>query len=163
MVFSRKISRAKWEKALEACNNMPDISSFPADTLTSDMRTSGNTLSVWDVENQEDAVLAMMTNNNSRIERVDILYLDDLRGVNIKSSKGNTAVADLIERHKDIEQLNYDSLGIVAGIFLDAYRRQSFRSFTKKEIKNILQKAIDNGRITIDKLNPDVRKIVLEN
>lgn len=33
----------------------------------------------------------------------------------------------------------------------------------KKEIKNILQKAIDNGRITIDKLNPDVRKIVLEN
>ena len=67
MVFSRKISRAKWEKALEACNNMPDISSFPADTLTSDMRTSGNTLSVWDVENQEDAVLAMMTNNNSRM------------------------------------------------------------------------------------------------
>lgn len=96
---------------------MPDISSFPADTLTSDMRTSGNTLSVWDAENQEDAVLAMMTNNNSRIERVDILYLDDLRGVNIKSSKGNTAVEDLIERHKDIEQLNYDSLGIVAGIF----------------------------------------------
>lgn len=156
MVFSRKISRAKWEKALEVCKD--NIDSFPADTLTSDMRTTGNTLSIWCVDNLEDTVLAMMANDNARLERIDILYMNSLKNLETMKTEGNTKVKELIDKHIDLVNLNYKSIGEAAKLFLTAYKEKSYKSYKKTEIKNILLRAIQENKIKLEEFNDNVQK-----
>lgn len=160
MVYARKITRSKWEKALTACEKNDgtiDISNFPADTLTSDLRTSSNKLSVWCVESIEDAVLAMMANESSRIETIYILALNDLSSFELQESPGDTKVEDLIKKHRDIASLNYGVLGLVSKKFLNAFHDKHYHAFKKSDIQRILRNAIEQNRLSVDDLNESVQ------
>lgn len=157
MFFSRKIAKAKWEKAKEACGNSIDIDEFPADTLTADLRTSQNTLSLWCVENLDDVVLAMMSNDQSKLETINILYLEDISGLKTHDTPGNTTIDALQSKHKDIYNLNYRDLGVVAKKFLGAYVNNNCKTYYRKDIKKILNDAISKHKIDKTKFNESVR------
>lgn len=162
MVYTRKISRGKWEKALELCGNNEDlnIDFFPADTLTSELRTSDNTLSIWRVNSLDDAVLAMMSNEHSSLETIYILHTINLpeSDFQIKNTDGNTVVEDLIHNHVDIVNLNYSSIGKVAKFFLQKFQSGNYKKYSPSDIKKILNTAIKNGRLKPEKLNDKVQK-----
>ena len=83
MIFARKIARAKWEKASEECSSLENIDNFPADTLTADLRTKDNTLSIWHVANTDEAVLAMMATENASLETIHILYINEIENLQL--------------------------------------------------------------------------------
>ena len=64
--YIRVINRPYWPSE-EKINNGIDIQKLEARTITQDLRTKDNTLSIWCIDNPEDAVLAMVLNAN-RIE-----------------------------------------------------------------------------------------------
>ena len=70
------------------------------------MRTTGNTLSIWCVDNLEDTVLAMMANDNARLEYIDIFYMNNLKNPETIKTEGNTKVKELIDKHIDLVNLN---------------------------------------------------------
>lgn len=76
--LSRKFSRSKWE----GCDPYkPD--EIPADAITSDLRTSANTLSFWICTDEEVArrdlrttVLAMAA-NYERLDKIDVCWISE--------------------------------------------------------------------------------------
>ena len=160
MFFARKIALSKWKKAEEACAINNTIDDFPADTLTVDLKASGNELSIWCVDALDDAVLAMMTNEKAHLETINILYLDDINGLMTKDTKGNTFVKDLQDKHKDIYNLNYKEIGNVAIKFLDAFKNKKVKTYNLQQIKNVLNTAIDTGRVDFNKFNEKSKGIL---
>ncbi|MBR4908838.1 MAG: hypothetical protein IKZ43_07495 [Acidaminococcaceae bacterium] len=157
MFFSRKIARAKWEKAKELCGNPDNIDSFPADTLTADLRTSENTLSIWCVEDLDDVVLAMMSNEQSKLETISILYFEDINELKTHDTPGNTKIEELKSKHKDIYDLNYKELGTVAKKFLKAYVNNKYKTYYKKDIQKVLNDSIRKKRVDKTIFNESIR------
>lgn len=157
MIFARKIARAKWEKASEECSSLENIDNFPADTLTADLRTKDNTLSIWHVANTDEAVLAMMATENASLETIHILYINEIENLPIVDFDGDTYVEDLVKQHKNIHSLNYKSIGTLAKIFLSAYKNNQYKTYKASEIKQILHSAITNKRIDVGKFNSSIR------
>lgn len=100
MKLLRKITHSKWREWDEA-----SIDNIPADALTVCMRTKGNTLSFWrvDDENQNKALLALL-GSLQQIESIDVVYVDSaaLEGVELISTPGETAFKDLADLHVDV-------------------------------------------------------------
>lgn len=163
--LGRKFTLAKWSE-LE--------NSVCADGVTYCLRTSGNTLSFWKSENLdnssiEDIVLAFVANGD-KVERLDIILLDeqffDENELSVENTDGNTKVEDLIKNHRDVVSLNIRKLEILSSEILqkvkeygnleeevDIENYPNIRRFTVDEIKNILNKAIDDKRISEDSLS----------
>ncbi len=160
MIFARKISKGKWEKALEACpEDENGVDNFPADTLSLDLCAKKNELSIWVVEScdaLEDVVLALMGNESSHIERIYILYVDNLSDFELKENPGNTKIESLKNNHRDIISLNYKKMGELAKLFLDAYRNNKYKSFSESKVKNIIRRAIENDRVSKEDFNSSI-------
>ncbi|MFX4420202.1 hypothetical protein ABTA42_19415, partial [Acinetobacter baumannii] len=86
-IFVRKISKAKWPSEEEIAEKALDSEIIPfvrADALTTCLKTSQNTLSVWAVENCTDAeiekaILALITNTKlERLNRIQIVYFSSV-------------------------------------------------------------------------------------
>ena len=116
MFLARKITRAKWEPKQGFADG-----EIPADAVTADLRTQGNSLSLWQcgdatMHEVEEAALALATAGN-QVDKLDIVWLsdDDLNadGQNWAETEGRTPVTDLIRRHVDLSLLDYGRLGKV--------------------------------------------------
>ena len=117
--LARKIDRGKWSD-LEKIAGVDDI---PSDPITANLRTSDNTLSLWRVDTKDKTeldkiFLALAT--GPRFDKIDaisivLVYETTLLGkVDIIESEGDTAVAELKHLHRDITNVNYKKLGIIA-------------------------------------------------
>lgn len=161
-VFVRKISRAKWPDDSIAGNiNNGDIS---ADAITACLRTAANTLSVWSIpseEHLEDAVLAILA-AGEKIETIDVAQLSPERlhasGIEYRQSAGETKVLELVKSHFDLVCLTYGKLGIVAQQVLDSIVDGKVQRFTIGRLKEILRRAIEEGRLSPDELSEKMKK-----
>jgi len=131
----RKITRAKWRDSLSG----EDIS---ADAITNCMKTTGNTLSTWTVQTRDEipeAVLAIVS-AHEHIDTIDVVCLDLLslknQGLRFQSTPGKTPVEDLKDRHRDISNLTYKSLGIVANHILNEIKEEKTERTPKAKSKN---------------------------
>lgn len=163
--LGRKFTLSKWSE-LE--------NSVCADGVTYCLRTSGNTLSFWksvdlDDKSIEDIVLAFVANGD-KIERIDIILLEEdffaKNDIGIEETDGNTKVDDLVKTHRDVVSLNIKKLEILSLEMLslvkeftridneeEIERYKKIRRFTVDEIKAIIKKAIDDGRVTEEGLS----------
>ncbi|HGW8299013.1 TPA: hypothetical protein ACNRNA_003693 [Acinetobacter baumannii] len=101
-IFVRKISKAKWPSEEEIAEKALDSEIIPfvrADALTTCLKTSQNTLSVWAVENCTDAeiekaILALITNTKlERLNRIQIVYFSkENDNLHCKSLKYNNKI-----------------------------------------------------------------------
>src|SRR5574344_1662236 len=110
MSFLRAISKGKWETNAVTS----DIS---ADSVTGDLRTKENTLSVWKINNDTDIDNYCMITalNRDRISKVDYIVINEEElqalGIETKPIKGLCkAFADetIKESHYDMVDINYD-------------------------------------------------------
>lgn len=120
----RMLERQKWEKLKES---KEDIFTTPADTITSELRTKSNTLSLWLIKSLDElsgAVLALAVGRN-RITRLDILLLDEddfeKKGLSIVNSpdSGLSPYTGYNQFHYDLTDMDYEKLGLFSEIIIE--------------------------------------------
>jgi hypothetical protein len=156
----RKITRAKWDN-----KDGLDLDETPADAVTADLRTSGNTLSFWKIETQSDdefcmTALALITAAQC-IERMDLAWVENdsicTNKITIISSDGRTPVTSLRSNHVDLANLDLGRLCKIAGFIVEALSLGQYRRFTKLELIQIIIDAVKKNLVSIDDLEPDVK------
>jgi len=159
--LTRKITRAKWESGDEL-----GADEIPADAVTADLRTTGNTLSFWKIENPSDeeiriTALALAT-GAERIDRLDLAWVEEDGfqddGLSLNPNDGRTPVVSLRKNHVDVTKLDLDRLCKVAVSVSQAISRGQHQRFTKKELINIIVEAVGKGLLSLSDLAPNVRE-----
>lgn len=160
MFLARKITRAKW-----ATKEGLTADEIPADALTIDLRTRGNSLSFWQCPSNatndvEEAALAIAT-GREHIEKLDIIWLhdEDLKadGQFLKSTEGRTAVTSMATMHVDASRLDYVRLGRIARRVITAIEANRYRRFTRARVKSLIEEALEQGRIDQGALHEGLR------
>lgn len=152
----RRISRAKWDKIGDE-----DVS---ADAITSCLKTYQNDLSVWRISSEEelnDAILALISGSKqTKLSTLHYVIIDeDLaleKGLSLKETPGDTVAIDLVDSHRDIEELTYVKLGVVKDLILECIENEKASFMTKKNLKDLLKEAIESGKIQKETLNPEL-------
>ena len=160
MFLARKITRAKWEISEEL-----SIGEVPADAVTIDLRTQGNSLSFWQcptdtLSDVEEAALAIAA-ASERVDRLDIVWLDDEElqadGQTLRNTAGSTPVTDLASQHVDVSRLDHIRLGRVALRVVAAIEADRYHRLTKARVKKLIVEAIEQGRIEVAALDERLR------
>lgn len=169
-IYVRKISKAKWPSEEEILAKEFDAEIIPsvrADALTSCLKTSQNTLSVWAVENSTDeeiekAILALITNAKlERLNRIQVVYFSKEEvlslGLPLEASDGDTVIESLSKLHNDLVDLNYEKLGKVSQLIISSLRLESVKTYNEKKLKTMLLKAIQEGVVDQKLLHPSLQ------
>ena len=159
--LARKITRAKWDARGDFA-----AGEIPADAVTADLRTSGNTLSFWKLEllgNDEICRTALaLATAAERIDPMDLVWVHEeivtANGIILNPSAGRTPVAALREDHVDMEKLDLDRLSSVATFIRDALALDQHKRFTRTELIGVIAEAVSNDLLSLDDLQPKVRK-----
>lgn len=143
----RKISRAKWSPS-NINDNPFDI---PSDTITKDLKSTTNTLSVWEVLNVssiDEAVLAIVSSGD-RIDTIDIVWIPKNELVSKKidciSTPGATPITSLINNHVDLSNLTYFKIGLFAESIMNNISSSNIKRYNKSALKKLFNSSIQNG------------------
>lgn len=156
--FIRRVTKSKWQNQLDKLSNI-----ISADAITSCLKTKDNEMSVWSVDNIEDAILALASTNTS-IAIVDIVELDAKRLNQLKfkvhQKNAKTPAEQLNNKHYDIVGLNYTTLGVIANEIASETTKNSeyIKRYSAAAVKKILKDAITDGKIKMDALDENLRK-----
>ncbi|MCY4209919.1 MAG: hypothetical protein OXE97_02540 [Gammaproteobacteria bacterium] len=165
MFLARKITRAKWESQHEL-----SADEIPADAITSDLRTRGNSLSFWQCGIAErgqldEAVLAIAAGRDS-VEKVEIIWLaeDELEadGQTLKNTEGRTPVTGLSRSHVDVCGLDYVRLGKIAHGIVRALKEERHLKLSKIRVRKLLTSAVGQRRIDVNDLGDKVRAEIMQ-
>lgn len=157
----RKIDRAKWEQT--DIRNGADVS---ADAITGDLRTTANTLTVWEIESLDDleeAVLAIVS-AGTHLESIDVVAIRadalvaSVAELEYPAGQEFTPVDDLNRTHRNLAHLSYLKLGTVARSVVDVLGQDGVRRYTEGNLKGILKAAISKGRLNPDRLSEFIKR-----
>jgi hypothetical protein len=158
-LFVRKIDYAKWAQRQILEGEPPS-----ADAITNCMKTTRNTLSLWSIRDEselDEAVLAIAAQGD-HLDTIDILKINPSlisdRGLNVIKSHGLTPYAGFVNNHLDIVKLDYALLGIMAGVIVESIRHGGRKRVTFGELKKIITKGIEDGKVEMAELKPDIQK-----
>lgn len=141
----RKITLSKWKTAIK--NKDAAIS---ADAITSCLRTSQNTLSVWYAENDIDVEFAKIAllGTLDKVDAIDIvlLDLDSLIGKSlvIKSTAGKTRAKKFSDLHRDISDLTVNEIVTVANAVRETIMNGGLQKLVVADIRKIMKDAVAN-------------------
>jgi len=160
MFGARKVKLSKWESSKGVA--WEEIS---PDAVTSDLRTTDNTLSLWGMKDGEDEreirdVVLALASGFERLDAVDLAWipLEEVEGVQFVSTWGRTPVEGLGEKHLDARIENLGSLCRLAEILAKSMDGGMCASFSRKDVLEILEKAIEDGRLRKEGLHEKLRK-----
>ena len=150
----RKIERAKWMQ-----NDVLNGASPSADAVNGSLRTRNNTLSVWQIETLdelEDAVIAFVC-QGEHLDSIDVVTFSELslseHQLEFRKIPAQTPHRGFADRHCDICELNYDSLGRFSRIIIDSLRSDEIVRFTHKRLKDLVKQAAEDGRVAVEELS----------
>lgn len=154
--YIRKISRSKWQEnqlSTDTEKALAEIKSVKADAITNCIKTTGNKLSLWRVEEKsysiEDAVPLII--GFDRPDTCDIIYISDQvfleEGIALEQSSedANTPLDDLKQYHYNAIIKDYEGLGKFAKVVLKSLNNH--KRFKGKEVKTKLKNMLDNHEI----------------
>jgi len=151
----RKVRQDRWYGA----QSSPD-EPLPGDPLA-DLNTRGNSLSVWQVlannTNLEDIIVNLAA-NSGYLSNVDVVLIGEEAigdlGIRVEATQGRTPLAHATGYHRDLVRLRAQDLVEIAEVIR---HRGVFRDFTEKEVRELLARYINEGRLNASQLQPDVR------
>ncbi|KAA6326225.1 hypothetical protein EZS27_024645 [termite gut metagenome] len=157
-ILVRRISRAKWDNAVKDDDGLFDVD---ADAITNCLKTTDNTLSVWEIDDEsklDEAILALTTGKKQeQFSKIDFVLIDENmlkdKGLLLVNSDGDTVINFLIKKHRNISSLSYKKLGIMKDIILYCINNEKHKFKTKREIIQIVKEAIDSGALQKSTLN----------
>ena len=170
--YVRKFSRSKWQN-LENNEAPLEFCELKADSITSCLRTTKDTLSFWIVENINDSseineiILALSTHGNAEniASVIDLIFIEKEfleSKFDIRQCAGDTVITDLQSKHYDLINLNVKKIEILGNIFCDIINESSLNSDDngkiirkrEKDIKGVLRDFLDS--------NPDSKTLIKE-
>ncbi len=119
------------------------------------------------MQDVEDAVLAMASAPNyQHLEKMHFIVISkeefELVGLSLELSPGETPVEDLKTRHINVTDLSLDGLSKVAILVAAKVRTDvtSCHTFSKAQVRGIIQSAISNNRLTEQDLHEHIRAAI---
>lgn len=154
--YVRKISRSKWqENPLSADEEkaLQEVKRVAADAVTNCIRTTGNKLSLWRVEERKDSIddIIPLIVGFDRPDTCDIIYISEdvflQEGIAIEQSSqdANTPIEELKKYHYNAIVDDYEGLGKFARVVLRSLGNH--KRFKGKEVKTKLREMLDNQQI----------------
>ena len=162
-VLARKISRAKWEAGEDLGED-----EIPADAVSADLRTTGNTLSFWSCPSDgygdlRKAVLALAA-AAERVDRMDLAWVEEAlvrkHEIITALTRGRTPVESLQEHHVDLVRLDVRRLGKVAELLADAIHHGNHCRMTRKQVLAIVAEAVRDDLVPLKDLQRGVQEEV---
>lgn len=155
--YVRKISRSKWqENPLSADEEkaLQEVKRVAADAVTNCIRTTGNKLSLWRVEEKRDSIddIIPLIVGFDRQDTCDIIYISEdvfwQEGIVIEQSSedANTPIEELKKYHYNAIVDDYEGLGKFARVVLRSLGNH--RRFKGKEVKTKLREMLDHQEIS---------------
>lgn len=137
-----------------------------AGDVISDLRTTRNTLSVWNAENNDavdDAVVAIALGRTS-ISKVVALQLDEseLNKMEIylkdEPGKANGAIDAIKNNHRNMLEIDYKRLGLLSNYMLNLCSKGKFRiQKSESEVAHLIKRYIDEDKIKADEMGEDLQ------
>lgn len=135
-----------------------------ADAITHCLKTKQNALSFWlidDESQREEGVLAIAAQFD-HLDSIDILLIDlsliKKKRLSLLKNPGLTPYTDFIDKHFDVTNLDYLSLGAVAEVIVESIRQTRHKMFRESELVEILSSGVRAGKVQWSKLKPHVQK-----
>ncbi len=134
---------------------------YPSDAITSCLRTTGNTLSFWEIEKEDqinDAILAIAS-AGTNLDKVDVVIIpkETMSEFQLISSEVVNPYSNFEKNHRDVINLTYTKMRPVADIICSAIVKNEYRQFTRANVKKLIQEAIDQRKIIFDRINEKMR------
>ncbi|MBQ8901622.1 MAG: hypothetical protein IJY87_00970 [Bacilli bacterium] len=160
-VFYRMIFKPFWpcEESIDSLDEC--LNNLELRTIIKDFRTKDNTLSIWNLDDPKDVVLALI-NPNYRLEDAFFVKITkeelEANGLILNNNKGNSIFEELNENHYDIVDVNYKTLGKVSKLILSALKNGDCELVTTHEIIKIIRKLVDEEKINVAKLPKEIKE-----
>ena len=163
MFLARRIDRAKW-KPKEGIS----ADEIPADAVTINLKSSSNRISFWSIEADSEGdindVVLVLAAGRDKIQKVELAWVerDELQtyGITIRQSKGRTDVADMVDRHYDLCQLDYTRLGKVAQLVSSSLQDERYKRVSEARVEQLLVSAVEQDRVALTDLREAVQERV---
>lgn len=147
---------------------------FLSGDVLSDLRTIGNTLSVWHVANDSINNIDEIRNisvalalNRTKIEKIAYIMLDEAElskiGIDSENVAGKSpGLKDdaILNMHYDLTNIDYWRIGMLAEYICKLVANGKGLVFTKEEVHNNIMALIAEGKINVDELNEKIREKV---
>lgn len=154
--YVRKISRSKWQEdplSADEEKALLEVKKVAADAVTNCIKTTGNRLSLWRVEEKRDSIddIIPLIVGFERPDTCDIIYISDevfLQEGIVKeqsSEDANTPIEELKQYHYNAIVEDYEGLGKFARIVLRSL--DNHKRFKGKEVKTKLREMLDRQEI----------------
>ena len=105
-----------------------------------------------------------MAAERDHIEKLEVIWFssEELEegGQILNHSPGKTPVMDMVDRHVDACHLDGVRLLRIAEKISEAIRRKNSRRFSKKKVEELLVDAVQQRRVGVDALKPNVKERV---
>lgn len=154
----RKIERARW------VGSDVEGQRIMADVVASCIRPNASELSVWYAEDDhhlEEAKLAMLANMN-KLATVDLVIIPmgeiEKAGLNIVPTLPTAGPESLKTLHRDIADLDLDSLKKVAEIVQRILSLGQGKRITMSDSRKMLEKAIADQKFAAAELHQDISR-----
>ena len=156
MYYLRKITRGKWPK--EESIAQATLKDVQADTIFAELTTDQNKLSVWEVETEEDIIDAFIAlgSNCSYFGAIEAVKIngDILKGIDFDNEAGDTPAIEINEKHRNIINLNYVSLGEVVSSILYGLRNDGYVRKNRRQMRDILVEAYNSSKLDTTRIEP---------
>ncbi|MEZ3460830.1 MAG: hypothetical protein K1W23_01430 [Lachnospiraceae bacterium] len=154
--YVRKISRSKWQEdplSADEEKALLEVKKVAADAVTNCIKTTGNKLSLWRVEEKRDSIddIIPLIVGFERPDTCDIIYISDevflQEGIVIEQSSedANTPIEELKQYHYNAIVEDFEGLGKFARIVLRSL--DNHKRFKGKEVKTKLREMLDRQEI----------------
>ena len=134
---------------------------FSGDAIA-DLRTQKNTLSVWYMNSsveENDAIVAMCLNRSSLDKFVYVTIEEeefDKASITYERALGKSddvSKKEILEQHRDLTNLDYDQLGIIAHIIHEKVSSKQSRTLSKKKVAELVVNAIAANKVQYNNKN----------
>ena len=136
------------------------------DSIT-DLRTTKNALSIWKVtdEKQIEESIAVIALGKDRLGKVSYVYLDEDFGENkiklalsvVKGGCRAITVKEILERHRDIIELDSTQLEQLSYYMLDQVKQSQCDTKDNSDLKNIIIRMIAESKVDPNRINDNLK------
>lgn len=121
---------------------------------------------MWKIENDQDLIDAFVAlgSNCESIGTIDAVKIDAgcIDDLKLDTETGDTPTIGINEKHRNITELNYLTLGEVIDSIILGIRTGGYVRKTKGEMKRLLVDAYRTNRLIMDQLAPNMKNSILK-
>lgn len=151
----------KWDNSIVNRND----AYIPADAI-SDLRTKDNKLSVWAVNSvaEIDDIVVALALGRDNVSKLSLITIDDTNlppmGISLDNEKGEAPglCEEILSKHHNLVELDYWRIGFFADYLLTLVQADQLKTYTRNDVKNLLTRYKDNGKIITDDVKAGIQK-----